>query len=146
MQNEEVATPITSTLQQAVDRSAEARFLHRLHAVLLVDRGLSCRAAALALGCAPRTVSDWVRRFRRVGPDGLRDARMPGRRPRLTAVHLAEARALLAQSVDERGRPLLNGRALADWLAQTHHVHLGIRQCQRLVARLLIEQRDTSRH
>ena len=58
-------------LQDEIRRSAEARYDHRLHGVLLVAQGLSCPQEAHLLGDAPRTVEYWVQRFEK---EGLRDS------------------------------------------------------------------------
>lgn len=66
-------------LQDEIRRSREARYDHRLHAVLLVAQGVSCTKAASLLGDSPRTVHYWVNRFEEEGFAGLADADRPGR-------------------------------------------------------------------
>ena len=58
-------------LQDEIRRSYEARYDHRLHAILMVAQGMSCRQAAQLLGDSPRTVAYWVKRFE---AEGLSDA------------------------------------------------------------------------
>ena len=67
-------------LQDEIRRSDESRCDHRLHGVLLVAQGMSCRQAASVLGDAPRTVEYWFAPLsgvawlacrKRNGPDGL---------------------------------------------------------------------------
>ena len=43
-------------LQDEIRRSPDSRYDHRLHGVLLVAQGMSCRKVAEALGDSPRTV------------------------------------------------------------------------------------------
>ena len=43
-------------LQDEIRRNEQARYDHRLHGVLLLAQGMSCRQAAQLLGDAPRTV------------------------------------------------------------------------------------------
>src|SRR2546422_10463315 len=71
-------------LQDEIRRSEESRYDHRLHAVLLVAQGMSCRQVAELLGDAPRTVAYWVGRFERDGLTGLTEEERPGRPRRLT--------------------------------------------------------------
>lgn len=141
-------TPLSSSvdvLRAELRRTREARYFHRLLAVLLVSQGLSCRAAATALGCSSRTLSEWVRRFQTRGTPGLRELAPTGRRPRLASTHLAEIRALVLRARRERGHsPAASGPALARWVADRFGVRLGVRQCQRLLATLAAEQRDMS--
>jgi transposase len=61
-------------LQDEIRRSDESRYDHRLHGVLLVAHGISCREAAGVLGDAPRTVENWVHRFEKRGLAGLTEA------------------------------------------------------------------------
>jgi transposase len=70
-------------LQDEIRRSQEARYDHRLHAVLLVAQGITCPEAAKVLGDSTRTVQYWVRRFEEEGFAGLADADRPGRPRRL---------------------------------------------------------------
>jgi transposase len=50
-------------IRQEIERSDESRYDHRLHGVLLVANGQSCREVALLFGEDPRTVQRWVKRF-----------------------------------------------------------------------------------
>ena len=60
-------------LQDEIRRSAESRYDHRLHGVLLVAEGMNCCRVAELLGDAPRTVEYWVRRFEAKGLAGLQE-------------------------------------------------------------------------
>jgi transposase len=71
-------------LQDEIRRSQEARYDHRLHAVLLVAQGGSCTKAASLLGDSPRTVQYWINRFEEEGFAGLADADRPGRPKKMT--------------------------------------------------------------
>jgi len=65
---------VVFALQDEIRRSHEARYDHRLHAVLLVAQGLSCRKAAQLFGDSPRAVAYWARRFEDEGLAGLAEA------------------------------------------------------------------------
>src|SRR5215470_4586868 len=54
-------------LQDEIRRSEESRYDHRLHGLLLVAQGLSCRGVAQLLGDSPRAVQYWVNRFEKDG-------------------------------------------------------------------------------
>ena len=109
---------MTFALQDEIRRSAEARYDHRLHGVLLVAQGMTCRQVAAALGDAPRTVEYWVHRFEARGFAGLSDGLREGRPSRLKPkdrgrietfgnppAHGCESRRVAAsQPVDERSR------------------------------------------
>ena len=51
------AANIVLALQDEIRRSHEARYDHRLHAVLLVAQGMSCGQVAHLLGDSPRIVA-----------------------------------------------------------------------------------------
>ena len=57
------AEDMIMAIQDEIRRTEEARYDHRLHAMLLVAQGLSCREVGKILGDAPRTVAYWVNRF-----------------------------------------------------------------------------------
>lgn len=125
-------------LQDEIRRSQEARYDHRLHAVLLVAQGVTCPEAAVLLGDSPRTVQYWVRRFEDEGFAGLADADRPGRPKKLSEQQLAEvSRALrdspVAANLDAN---IWDGKTLSAFFKQEFDIDLGVRQCQRLFRQL----------
>jgi len=66
-------------LQDEIRRSEESRYDHRLHGLLLVAHGLSCREVAQLLGDSPRTVQYWVTRFDKEGLAAMVEGERPGR-------------------------------------------------------------------
>ena|SRR5258706_14405238 len=60
-------------------RSEEARYIHRLHGVLLVLLGLSTVKAGKLLGDPQRTIAHWVIQFKERGLRGLQEAEKSGR-------------------------------------------------------------------
>ena len=66
-------------LQQEIVRSDESRYDHRLHGLLLVTAGQSCRQVAELFGENGTTVQRWVRRFEQGGLDALREGERSGR-------------------------------------------------------------------
>jgi transposase len=121
-------------IQQEISRSDESRYDHRLHGLLLVTSGQSCREVARLLGEDPSTVQRWVRRFERDGLEGLRDGERPGR-PRMIS-----ARQWRKLGVDLRATPrdfgleasIWDGPLLSEHLRGRYGIELGVRQCQRL--------------
>src|SRR5258706_13296384 len=69
-------------IQQEIGRSEESRYDHRLHGLLLVIAGQSCRQVADLFGEDGTTVQRWVRRFEEAGLMGLREGKRSGR-PRM---------------------------------------------------------------
>ena len=125
-------------LQDEIRRTYEARYDHRLHAILLVAQGMSSRQTAQLLGDSPRTVAYWVQRFEAEGLAGLADADRPGRPRRLDQVQLYQIEQALRKSPLEVGLPvnLWDGKALSAYIKQQFGIQLGVRQCQRLFRQL----------
>lgn len=122
------------TLQDEIRRSGEARYDHRLHGLLLVAHGMSCREVAQLLGDSPRTVEYWVRRFEQEGLAGLVDGDRSGRPKRLTEKQLDEVAKALRKSPEDFGLAgrIWDGKTLSAWIEQQFDLILGVRQCQRL--------------
>src|SRR5262244_2082405 len=58
---------------------------------------------AAALGVTPGAVSQWLKRARERGVEGLRRHPAPGRQPRLTAEQLAQLPALVERGAEAYG-------------------------------------------
>ena len=123
------------TIRKEFRRSDEARYIHRLHGVLLVLLGLSTVKTGKLLGDPQRTIAHWVGQFKAHGLDGLKDAEKPGRPEILTAAQKKALANAVAQSPKKFG---FDGEAwtnvlLASLLKNRYHVTLSIRQCSRLM-------------
>lgn len=125
-------------IQQEIGRSEEARYDHRLHGLLLVSAGQSCREVARLLGDDASTVQRWVGRFEAGGLDALREGERPGRPATLDAKQLRSLESDLRKTPHDFGldATLWDGPLLAEHLRRRHGVRLGVRQCQRLFRRL----------
>lgn len=121
-------------LQDEIRRSYEARYDHRLHAILLVAQGMSCRRVAKLLGDSPRTVAYWVQRFELEGLSGLADAERQGRPRRLNDEQIQQIQQALRNSPSDYGLPanLWEGKVLSYFIQEQFGIELGVRQCQRL--------------
>jgi transposase len=134
-----IADPLlVLALQDEIRRSEEARYDHRLHAVLLVANGKSCTEVGFLLGGSPRAVQYWVNRFDKEGFAGLVDADRPGRPKRLSIGQLKEVESALRLRPEEVGLGCVNwdGKTLAEFLKIRFGVVLCVRQCQRLFKQL----------
>jgi transposase len=121
-------------VQQEIQHSAESRYNHRLHGILLVCCGYSCYEVAELFGHSPRTVESWVKRFEKSGFAGLEEKARPGRP---TAIQEKTRRAVakdLRRSPRDFGysQNLWDGKLLSHHLALKYNVSLKVRQCQRL--------------
>jgi len=125
-------------IQQEISRSDESRYDHRLHGLLLVTGGQSCRQVADLFGEDRRTVQRWVRRFETDGLQGLREGKRPGRPTPLDAEQWAALGCDLRRDPEEWGLagPLWDGKLLSEHLRRRYGVTLGVRQCQRLFGQM----------
>lgn len=125
-------------LQDEIRRSKDARYDHRLHAVLLVAQGMSCSEVAQLLADGTRTVQMWVHRLKDEGLAGLQDKPRPGRPPKLTEEQLSEISRVLRFTPEECGMSgnLWDGKTLSAFILKEYDVQLGVRQCQRLFRQL----------
>ena len=125
-------------LQDEIRRSPDARYDHRLHGVLLVAEGMSCREVAKALGDSPGTVVNWVQRFEKRGFGGLSDGERTGRPTRLSPKDMEKVEVALRQSPADYGLPaqFWDGPLLSAFVQKQFGVTLKVRQCQRLFRQL----------
>ena len=116
-------------------RSDEARYIHRLHGVLLVLLGLSTVKAGKLLGDPQRTVAHWVGQWKARGLDGLKDAEKPGRPTSLNQKQGCELAAALSRSPKQFGfgGDMWTGPLVASFLKKRYAITLSARQCHRLL-------------
>lgn len=130
-------------VQQEIQRSADARYDHRLHGILLLCTGMSCYDVADLFGHSARTVQYWAERFERSGFAGLEDVPRPGRPPALDEKAVHTVGQHLRRSPREFGyeQNLWDGKLLSYHLQKKMGVPLGVRQCQRLFTELGFRRR-----
>lgn len=125
-------------LQEEIRRSYEARYDHRLHAILMVAQSMSCRQVARLLGDSPRTVAYWVKRFETEGLSGLADADRPGRPSKLDQGQIQVIETALRSHPSQYGLAgnLWDGKLLSHFIDRQFGIQLGVRQCQHLFRQL----------
>lgn len=80
--------------------------VQRARIVLLAEASVSCGQIASEVGCEPRTVRKWKRRFRSTPTiDGLHDGHRPGRRARISLLTRLQVVQLACQRPDEKHAP-----------------------------------------
>jgi transposase len=129
---------IVMGLQDEIRRNKDARYDHRLHAVLLVARGNSCKQVAEDLGDSLRTVQSWVNAFNKDGFPGLMEAEHSGRPARLTEEQMDIVAGALRRTPFDVGLPgnIWDGKTLSAFIQQRFELTIGVRQCQRLFREL----------
>jgi transposase len=121
-------------IQQEINRNDESRYDHRLHGLLLVAAGQSCRQVGLLFGENPTTVQRWVSRFEGSGLEGLREGERSGRPRQLLPAQWRKLQRELRRSPRAYGLEanLWDGPLLAEHLRRHYDANLGVRQCQRV--------------
>ena len=125
-------------LQDEIRRSEESRYDHRLHAVLLVAKGMSCPEASDYLGDSERALRYWTNRYTREGLQGLIENEHPGRPSRLTSEQMERINLILRSKPEDVGLRggIWDGKLLSTFIQKEFRVALGTRQCQRLFRQL----------
>ena len=125
-------------LRREIRRSDDARYDHRLHAVLLAVDGRSPYDIAVLLGDAPRSVYYWINLFQAAGLVGLREEMRSGRPMRLPEKQIKVLAKDMVRPPEEFGyhQAIWDGTLLSHHLEKKYNVTLGVRQCQRIFHRL----------
>ncbi len=121
-------------IQQEINRNDESRYDHRLHGLLLVAAGQSCRQVGLLFGENPTTVQRWVSRLDESGLEGLREGERAGRPRLLQPPQWRKLQGELRRSPRTLGHEanFWGGPLLAEHLRRHYGIDLGVRQCQRV--------------
>ncbi len=130
----EHADVVRIVIQQEVGRNEQSRYDHRLHGLLLLAAGHSCRQVAALFGEDDSTVQRWVRRFTQGGLDALREGERAGRPPTLNPAQWDALEADLQRNPQEFGFAVASwdGPTMSTHLRRRFGVELGVRQCQRI--------------
>jgi transposase len=120
-------------LHDEIRRTEEARYDHRLHALLLIAQGERCSEVARIFGDSVRVVQYWVQRFQKDGFAGLYDAEKNGRSGRLGEEQLKEIKTVLYEPPEKSGLSgqIWDGKTLSAYIKKRYGINLGVRQCQR---------------
>jgi transposase len=125
-------------IRKEFHRSEEARYIHRLHGVLLVLLGLSTVKAGKLLGVPQRTIAHWVIQFKARGLTGLQEAEKSGRPETLNAVQKKALMDALAKSPKKSGLTgaAWTGALVSSFLWKRYGIKLTVRHCYRLLRAL----------
>jgi transposase len=115
-------------------KTRDARLLHRLHCVALVNHGLSASEVARAFGDSPRAVAYWVTSFKKEGIDGLREEAKPGRPSKLNPSQMKKLKMFVLKS--RAGSPPITAESVSAYISKEFDVFLTLRQCWRILKRL----------
>jgi len=119
----------------------EAKFIHRLHAILLFteNQAESCDSAGHLLGNSPRTISNWIKRINETGDiESLRNKKQPGRPTRLKELQRRQLRFVIQESPEKHGisKKKWDGKSLSAYIGKRYCIVMKTRTCQRLFHQL----------
>ncbi len=135
-------TDLQQALKNSLEHSAEAHFLHRLHCVLIVLKGVCATTVAKWFNYSPSTVSRWVKQYNQFGIIGLKDTPRSGRPKKISSEQFNMLRQDIIVSPRNLGYAGLewDAKCLQAHLENCYKISLGIRQCQRLIKQLKHKQ------
>jgi transposase len=128
-------------IQSYFNKNEEARFIHRLHGILMkIDKKeAACEVIANLFGHSPRTISNWINKVNEAqNIEVLRDVKKPGRSPKLNTEELKILKEVLQKEPENSGiaANIWDGKSLSFYIEKEFHITLGVRQCQRLFKKL----------
>jgi Transposase and inactivated derivatives len=134
-------TDVINQIRDYLEMSAEAKFIHRLQAILLFaesEKG-SCNGVGASFGNSPRSVSNWVKRINRTGTiESLRSKPQSGRPTRLSQAQRVEIKTVLQDLPEKQGMSgrRWGGKNLSSYIRLRYGIEMEIRTCQRLLKEL----------
>ena len=141
---------IKAKIHHYIDGNEEAKFIHRLHGILLFSEkeDESCDSIGALFGNSPRTISNWIKRVNETGDiESLRSKKKSGRPPRLSEGQRQELKIILQKSPEKHGitsntcttyevRGIWDGKSLSAYIKKQYGIVLETRACQRLFHKL----------
>ena len=127
-----------AAIHDEIRRSKDARYDHKLHAILLVAQGMRCPEVARIMGDSVRTIETWVNKFENHGLSALEEKPRSGRPSKLSDEQKEDLKKVLAGTPRDYGIEANNwdGKTLSWFILDEYRVALEVRQCQRLFREL----------
>ena len=124
-------------LKEFIRDSRSHRERQRAQAVLFLHGGMLEREAAEFVGASDRSVSRWLKAWRRQGLAGLKDNKPVGRPSRIMRRYGEKLVAITRQSPESVGMRggSWNCRMLSEWLEGTFHVRVSDEWVRRILVR-----------
>jgi len=134
-------TSLKKKIQSYFEGNEEARFIHRLHGVLLfaAKEDESCDSIGALFGNSPRTISNWIKRINATGDiENLRSKKQPGRPPRLSEEQKQELKQIIQEAPESHGitSNIWDGKSLSAYIEKHYAIVMKTRTCQRLFHQL----------
>jgi transposase len=127
-----------NALHDEIRRHKDARYDHKLHAILLVTQGFTCPEVSKMMGDSVRSIQNWVKLFDKRGFSGIVEKKRPGRPSRLTDEQMAIIKDAITRSPREFDiqANIWDGKTLSWFILNQFDIILEVRQCQRLFRKL----------
>jgi len=134
-------TSLKEKIQSYFEGNEEAKFIHRLHGVLLFaeKEDESCDSIGALFGNSPRTISNWIKRINSTGDiESLRSKKQPGRPSRLSEEQKQELKQVIQEAPEKHGitSNVWDGKSLSAYIERRYAIVLKTRTCQRLFHQL----------
>lgn len=128
-------------IQEYFRKNEEAKFIHRLHGILLKidNKDIACHTIAELFGNSSRTISNWINKVNKTGDiEVLRDNKKPGRNSKLNENQLNIIKDALQKLPELNGvsANIWDGKSLSFYIKKEFGIDLGVRQCQRMFSKL----------
>lgn len=132
---------IEKQIYEYLHNSDEAKYIHRLHGILLLLNSTdnNCSNVASLFRNSPRSLSNWVHQINKSGSiQVLIDKPRSGRKPKLNDRQLAQIKNVLQQHPSNVGitANIWDGKTLSYYIEREFAISLQVRQCQRLFRKL----------
>lgn len=143
MQKLKIINPkqIEQQIYEYLHKSDEAKYIHRLHGILLLlnNEENNCSNVASLFKNSPRSLSNWIHQINESGSiEVLKDKPRSGRKPKLNDYQLGHIRTILQLHPSEVNitANIWDGKSLSFYIQREFEVNLQVRQCQRLFRKL----------
>ena len=143
MQRLKIENPdiIKKQIYSYINSSKEAKFIHRLHGLLLMidNENNNCENIGGLFNNSSRTVSNWVHKINEDNDINIiKDKKKSGRKTRLNTEQQNFVKESLVKHPGEFGlnANIWSGKVLSHFIKERFDIELKVRQCQRLFHKL----------
>ena len=132
---------VKAVIQEYFAKNEEARFIHRLHGILLLlDKPENtCQTVSRLFGKCHTTLANWVNKLNETGDiESLRSVKNSGRPPKLTIEQKEELKKILQEFPEKVGitSNVWDGKSLSHYIEIKYGIILKTRSCQDLFKEL----------
>lgn len=135
------AENVKAIIQEYFSKNEEARFIHRLHGILLLlDKPENtCQTVSSLFGKCHTTLANWVNKLNETGDiETLRSLKNSGRPPKLSLEQKEEIKKVLQEFPEKAGisSNIWDGKSLSYYIETRYNIVLKTRSCQNLFKEL----------